>query len=237
MTPELVVIIPVYNEEKIISTVIRDWSTELERLGINYLIKVYNDGSKDNTRDVLEITSSEFPKTVQIINKKNSGHGPTILEGYRNSLNAEWIFQVDSDNEMQAEHFNSLWKYREEFDFLIGKRINRKNNLVRGMMTSISHLVIGKYYGKGLTDVNCPYRLMRTNHFTDVINSIPTNTFAPNLIITGMSVKKGLRFKQIPIEFIERSTGESSLNSDFIKLFKIAYQSFQETISFARKNI
>lgn len=236
MSIELVVIIPVYNEEKIISTVIHDWNSELERLGINYLIKVYNDGSKDNTKEVLEKISSEFPETVQIINKKNSGHGPTILEGYLNNLHAKWMFQVDSDNEMQAKHFNSLWKHREQFDFLIGERINRKNTMVRGIMTNISNQVIGKYYGKGLTDVNCPYRLMRTEHFTDVINSIPTNTFAPNLIISGMSLKKGLRIKQVPIEFIERSTGESSLNSDFIKLLKIAYQSFQETISFARKN-
>lgn len=103
-------------------------------------------------------------------------------------------------------------------------------------MTRISASVISRHYGKGLVDVNCPYRLFRTESFSEVIQRIPEDTFAPNLIISGMTLKKGLRYKQIPIEFEERSTGESSLNSDYIKLLKIAYRSFRETIQFSKMN-
>ena len=54
MTNErLCIVIPVYNEEAAIGTVLAKWSAELDRLGIDYTIRPYNDGSKDSSLTVL----------------------------------------------------------------------------------------------------------------------------------------------------------------------------------------
>jgi len=88
---ELAVIIPVFNEEEAIIRVLDKWVSELQRLNINYQIHVYNDGSTDNTLTLLtEYAAGQ--KRVVIHDKKNSGHGPTILLGYRENLDKEWIF-------------------------------------------------------------------------------------------------------------------------------------------------
>ena len=46
---ELAVIIPVYNEEEVISAVLREWHSTLDKLKINFEIHAYNDGSNDNS--------------------------------------------------------------------------------------------------------------------------------------------------------------------------------------------
>ena len=233
MNNRLVIIMPVFNEAKIIKTVLLEWIKVLNSLKINYKIKVFNDGSTDSTLDVLTNIKKEYPSFISVINQQNSGHGPTILSGYKNNLDSDWIFQVDSDNEMKAIYFKNLWDKKDDFDFIIGKRTNRKSPLIRKIMTYVSYLIVKLYYGKNVKDVNCPYRLMRSKSFINIINDLPNKMFAPNITITGMAIRKKLKVKQINIPFQERTTGINSLNLNAFKLLKISYSTFNETIHYA----
>lgn len=236
MKTQLNVVIPVYNEAGIIQVVIKDWIEVLNKLHIHYKIKLYNDGSTDSSLKVLRTLKDQYPDYIDIIDKKNSGHGPTILKSYRESLDAEWIFQVDSDNEIKAHYFSDFWEIRDQYDFIIGKRVNRDSPLFRKVMTYFSYVVVKLFYGKGIIDANCPYRLMRTGAFKAIFTSIPPETFAPNIIVSGMASKKKLKIKSFNIQFDTRTVGVSTLSSNIPKLLKISIQSFVEIITYARKN-
>lgn len=233
---DLNLVMPIYNEDEIIEVVVVDWITHLDKLNINYKIKLYNDGSKDNTLDVITSLQKKYQDRIVVIDKKNSGHGPTILQAYKDSLNANWIFQVDSDNEMKAKYFEQFWNKKEDFDFLIGKRVNRISPLFRKIMTYISYVVVRLFFGKGIKDVNSPYRLIKTEVFNTVFKSIPDDTFAPNIIVAGMACKNNIKVKSIDIEFTERTTGVPTLNTSILKLFKISFKSFYQIISYAKKH-
>jgi len=130
-------VIPVYNEAECITEVVNDWIKELDRLGISYCMIVLNDGSKDNTAEILS-QYRDNPK-VNVVNKKNSGHGPTILQGYQMAVQeAPWVFQVDSDNEMRAEHFKKVWHERKDVDAIIGMREGRYQPLPRKIVSLFS---------------------------------------------------------------------------------------------------
>lgn len=236
MKTQLYVVIPVYNEAEIIHVVVDDWITVLNKLNINYKLKLYNDGSTDSTLEVIKKWKTQFPDYIELIDKENSGHGPTILKSYRESLDAEWIFQVDSDNEIKAHYFADFWNIKDDYDLVIGKRVNRDSPLFRKVMTYFSYLVVKLFYGKGIKDVNCPYRLMRTSAFKTIFTSIPEDTFAPNLIVSGMASKKKLSIKSFNIQFDTRASGVSSLSSNVPKLLKISINSFLEIINYARKS-
>jgi len=133
--PELAVVMPVYNEEGAIRNVIRKWSDELQRLEIDFEIHAYNDGSKDKSLQVLRELASQNPGLI-IYDKANSGHGPTILQGYRENSRAEWIFQIDSDDEIGCEGFEELWKNRKRYSFLIGHRIRERQPLSRKVVNA-----------------------------------------------------------------------------------------------------
>ena len=136
MPKELTVVIPVYNEEEIIQEVVNDWVSTLTKMQIEYDINIYNDGSKDNT--LAKLTElGRNNKSVKVIDKKNSGHGPTILRGYK-QCDTEWVFQVDSDNEMRSEHFSKIWGLRQDYDLILGRRENRISPFSRKIVSFIS---------------------------------------------------------------------------------------------------
>lgn len=236
MKRDLYIVIPVYNEAEIINVVVEDWITVLNKLNISYKLKLYNDGSTDSTMEVLNTLKILYPDYIDLIDKKNSGHGPTILRSYRESLDADWVFQVDSDNEIKAHYFTDFWNIKDDYDLVIGKRINRDSPLFRKVMTYFSYLVVRLFYGKGIKDVNCPYRLMRTSVFKTIFTSIPEDTFAPNIIVSGMASRKKLDIKLVNIQFDTRTSGVSSLSSNILKLLKISINSFLEIINYARQN-
>ena len=225
---DLIVVIPAYNEEEIIEFVIKDWVFHLNRLNIDFQINIYNDGSPDNTYLKLLELSKTYNK-LNPIDKINSGHGPTILTGYKESVgNADWILQIDSDNEMKAEDFYNLWDKRFKYDFLLGLRKNRNQPFARKLVSLISRFVVKQFYGSLVEDVNSPYRLMRSSKFKDVFFEIPEDTFAPNLVISGYVSKKNLKVFQIPIPHYDRETGNVSIKK--LKLLKAAIKSMIQTI-------
>lgn len=175
----LAVVMPVYNEADCIVEVVQSWIDTLQRLGISFCLIALNDGSKDTTQQRLEAFASD--SRVVAINKQNAGHGPTILQGYGMAVDiAPWVFQCDSDNEMHAEHFSTLWNRRDQYDALFGVRSGRKQQADRKVISFVSRAVIRMFFGRGVVDVNTPYRLMRSCYLQQIIAQIPRDTFAPD---------------------------------------------------------
>lgn len=210
------------------------WVKALDGIGLDYVIRPYNDGSKDDTLVVMqqEVLSQKMSH-VEVRNKKNGGHGQTILTGYREAVadGFDWVFQVDSDDEMGPEKFGELWAKRSEYDFLVGIRDGRRQQLPRKIISFVSRLCVRVFYRKSIWDVNTPYRLMRVSAFKDVFYKIPEFTFAPNVIISGMAGRLRLRCYEIRVPQHDRTTGEVSIKK--WKLFKAAVKSFAQTIAFS----
>jgi glycosyltransferase involved in cell wall biosynthesis len=178
MKYELAIVMPVYNEEECIVSVVKSWRDMVAGLGIRFRLLVFNDGSKDGTAKALEQFADD--DCVEVIHKPNSGHGPTILEGYHRAVQlADWVFQTDSDGEMQPAVFPSLWSKRNEFDALFGCREGRVQGLGRKVISACSRLTVRLFFKGGVKDVNTPYRLIRSDLLRQAVEHIPPDTFAP----------------------------------------------------------
>lgn len=228
MPYDLAVVMPVYNEAECIVDVIKSWNDMLSSLDIRFKILVFNDGSTDNTAQVLEIFENH--ENINIVHKKNSGHGPTILMGYQTALGcADWIFQCDSDDEMKADYFPDLWKNRMDYDVLFGIRHNRSQGTGRKIISMVSRITVKQLFGKGISDVNVPYRLISRHVMQNIISSIPDKTFAPNIIISGMIAKHKYSVYEKLVQHDTRKTGTDSLVQ--FKLWKVTFKSFLQTIA------
>ena len=195
---DLVLVIPVYNEEACIAEVIDSWLESLGKLKIDFQMLILNDGSKDGTAHILNRYAGH--PNIDISNKKNSGHGPTILAGYHRAVEmAEWVFQCDSDNELHAGYFERLWRIHHDYDALFGIREGRSSGGDRWLISFVSRLVVRCIYGSKVLDVNVPYRLIRACLLRKIIQAIPDDTQSPNLLISGASSKLPVRVVNIPI--------------------------------------
>jgi len=218
---------PIYNEHECIEQVLQSWHDTLAALQINFRILALNDGSTDDTAKVLQNFADN--QRIIAINKKNSGHGPTILKGYRQAVkDAKWVFQCDSDNEMGPEHFKKLWNERQDYDAVFGIRSGRSQNLGRKTISFTSRLAIKYLFASGVTDVNTPYRLIRSIILKKIIVNIPDNTFAPNIIISGIIAKQGHRILNLPVPHQNRQTGTVSITN--LKLWRSAGVALWQTI-------
>lgn len=230
---ELCVVMPVYNEQDAIGPVLEKWDAALRNLGIDYEIRPYNDGSRDGSLAVMREVAARIGSRINVKDKPNGGHGNTILTGYRDAAadGFDWIFQIDSDDEMGPEKFGELWSHRGECDFLVGTRHGRVQQLPRKVMSFVSRLCVRLFYGKSVWDVNTPYRLMRVTAFARFFEAIPLTTFAPNVILSGLAARHGLRSYVIEVPQHDRTTGEVSIKK--WKLLKAAVKSFRQTVSFS----
>jgi glycosyltransferase involved in cell wall biosynthesis len=231
VSPVLSVVMPVYNEAELIGDVVREWSTELQRLDTDYEFLIYDDGSRDKTPEVLQSLAAELPGLI-IHRHANRGHGPTILRGYREAR-GDWVFQTDSDGEMDVEGLSEMWRGREDYDFILGSRAGRVSTPVRWLVTGVSRLSVGILFGWGIHDVNAPFRLMRRDWLQDAVEQLPDDLFAPNVVLSGLAVRSGLRVREIDVRFEVRRRHAGSLGS--LKVFRPAARSLYQTIAVARR--
>ena len=230
---DLAVVIPVYNEEKNIKDCIESWIQVLSGLGIHYLLVILNDGSWDETERVL----SELPHqdSMRIIHKRNEGHGPTILRGYIEASDlAQWVLQVDSDNEIPAHVFSTFWNSRHGQEAVLGYRVGRKQSFIRGAISQTAKRATRVLYDCHLKDVNIPFRLIRSDILAPIIARIPFDTFAPNIVISGALAQTGAATIELPVPFQPRTYGVASLNdfSAFINAVRSFFQITQLSRSF-----
>lgn len=226
---KLYIVIPAYNEEANIRQVIDDWYPIVEKYscdGESRLV-IIDDGSKDSTYRIIQDYAKERPLLTPIT-KKNGGHGPAILTGYKYAIaqGADYIFQTDSDGQTLPDEFHPFWKHRKKYDMVIGLRKSRQDGTSRVFVTKTLKLVIRLCFGVSVADANTPYRLINANTLSQYIGLIPSDFFLSNVLMSVIFAKKNCRVKYLPITFRPRQGGVNSINLK--KIWKIGVQALKD---------
>lgn len=228
---KLYIIIPAYNEQDNIARVIEQWYPVVEKTGDGSRLVIIDDGSSDNTYKIISEWGGVDRKPLLIpLSKPNSGHGATVLYGYKYAIkkNADYIFQTDSDGQTDPDEFWKFWKKRNKFDMIIGNRNNRKDGLSRVFVTKILKLVIRICFKCSVTDANTPFRLMSRTTLEENLKYVPRDFNLSNVILSVVYVKRGMKVKFLPITFKERQGGVNSIN--LRKIFKIGINALRDFI-------
>ncbi len=237
---KLFIVIPAYNEEENIKSVIEDWYPVVEKNnadGTSRLL-IIDDGSKDSTYSMLK----EYAKTRPLLlplTKKNGGHGATVLYGYHYALTqgADYVFQTDSDGQTLPSEFEQFWELRDQYDMVIGHRNKREDGISRLIVTKILRAVVGLCFRVRVIDANTPFRLMKAEGLRYNIQYVPSDFNLSNVILSVIYAKRKQRVKYIPITFRPRQGGVNSINLK--KISKIGVKAFNDfrTINKALKQL
>jgi dolichol-phosphate mannosyltransferase len=186
---DLAIVIPVYNEERTIKVLLDDIYSLVKKVDITYEIFIVNDGSTDNSVPIIKSQQILIPN-IHIIDKINSGHGPSLYLGYALVDKHEWVLQIDSDYNYSLSVFPNLWAFRDQYDLLLAERKIKTASFFRNVITTMLRVMVVLLYGRGVNDINVPYRLIRGNKLKLALQGIRPNQFAPNVLITAFFVKK-----------------------------------------------
>ncbi len=231
----LYIVIPAYNEEANIRSVVSDWYPVVclhSGEGRSRLV-VIDDGSRDSTVDILREMAAERP-LMEVISKPNSGHGPTVRFGYRYALDhgADYIFQTDSDGQTLPSEFGPFWVAREDYDMVIGWRSARKDGIGRVFVSGTLRLVIRLIFGVKTRDANTPYRLIRRDALAQALERIPEDFFLANVLLTVILAKRRFRIRYIPITFRPRQGGTNTINMK--RIFRIGREAVRSFLVIRR---
>lgn len=232
----LYIVIPAYNEAENIEMVINDWYPIVEKYNDSNgsRLIIVNDGSKDNTYEILCEIAKTKPLLV-VLNKKNGGHGSAVLFGYKYAIKmgADYIFQTDSDGQTVPEEFYAFWNLRKDYDAIIGSRPNRKDGIFRLFVEKVLCSILLLIFGVRISDSNAPFRLMRRELLDKYIRRLPEDYFLPNVMLTTFFSYYNEKIKFINITFECRKAGNNSINIP--KIVRIGINSVKGFLEYSQK--
>lgn len=229
---QLCIVMPAYNEEECISAVVESWVAELESLEIQPArIIIVNDGSRDGTGAVLDQLAKQH-EVLTVIHQENSGHGIALRSAYEHalSLDPEWVFHVDSDDQFFATDLRQLWEKREKSAFILGYRKLRHDAFHRLIITRILRAVNLLLFGRYVRDANVPYRLINAHYLKLLLDVVPDDVFAPNIFIAILAALDGQDLMHLPVTHRDRQTGTVSIVK--WNLIKICFRCVKELFMF-----
>lgn len=199
------VIVPMYNEEAVIQETHRRLTKVMDSIGESYEIIFINDGSRDNTRAMINEICSNSKNIKMIDFARNFGHQISITAGMDYAA-GDCMVIIDGDLQDPPELIPDMIKiWRDGYDVVYGKRISRKGE------TFFKRVTAKAYYRilRGLTNVDIPvdtgdFRLI-DRKVCDALKQLPERS----RYVRGLMSWVG--FKQTAIEFerSERFAGET----------------------------
>lgn len=211
------IIIPVYNEEKFISSVLKQ-VFEADTLGLKKEVIVIDDGSTDKTTKLVKtwLKKKKYRTRLKLICKKsNQGKGRALKTGFLKS-SGDIVLVQDADLEYNPEDYPSLIKpfLNNQADVVYGSRfITTKprrvlyfwHYQVNIFLTLLSNL----FTNLNLTDMETGYKLFRGKLIRDLAKNLDSRGFGFEPEITAKIAKiKGLKIYETGISYSGRSYQE-----------------------------
>jgi undecaprenyl-phosphate 4-deoxy-4-formamido-L-arabinose transferase len=204
-TPNLSVVIPVYNEEQGLQALFDRLYPALDKLGISYEIVFVNDGSRDRSAAILREQFQRRPDVTRVLLfKGNFGQHMAIMAGFE-QCRGQRVVTLDADLQNPPEDTGVLLaKMDEGYDYVGSIRRQRSDVWWRHWASRAMNRLRERITRIKMTDQGCMFRAYDRN-IIDAINSChEVNTFIPALAYS---------FARKPTEVVvgheERAAGES----------------------------
>jgi len=218
------IIVPVYNEEKTILTVLKKLS-DIKNSEYPIQVIVVDDGSNDSTNNILTENKNLIDKLIT--NEINSGKGYSVKRGLESAVGKYVTFQ-DADLDYDPVDFIKFFKLIKKFqpDLIIGSRFRypeytRSHNILNKFGNHLITFLFNILYNTTFTDIYSCYACFKKDLLD--INSLQTKGFEQHAEILCKVVKRGEKLYEVPINYAARSHAEGK-KIKFYHIFSVIYQ-------------
>lgn len=223
----LSVFFPAYNEQANIKNTVEEAQAVLESLKLkNYEIIVVNDGSKDQTGEIVENLVKKNSHIKLITHNPNKGYGEAIKSGLYNSK-FDWITFTDSDGQFDFSEVVNLIDRADPNTLVVGFRINRQDSLKRKLFGNGWTLLANLLLGVNVSDVDCAFKLIPRQAIERIphLESSRGAMVSPELL--AKAKKAGFKIVEVGVHHFPRTAGEQTgaslrvIFKSFVDLFRL----------------
>lgn len=200
----LSVILPAYNESKMVEIAAKEIGSILSNESIEYEIVFVDDGSKDNTWENIQKISLEDTHIVGVHFSRNFGKESAIMAGLANAKGDACVV-MDCDLQHPPATIVEMYKlWQEGYEIVEGvKRSRGRENVVHGLFAKLFYHIISKAVGIDMLKAS-DFKLM-DRKAVDSLLSMPER----NAFFRALSSWIGFKTAQVEFDVAERIEGES----------------------------
>jgi glycosyltransferase involved in cell wall biosynthesis len=207
----LSILIPVFNEEKTLVTVL-EMVSRADTAGLTKEIVIVDDGSTDGTRDILaQLDASQYNARIYY-HEKNKGKGAALRTAQEHASGDVILIQdadLEYDPREYAELLRPILEGRADVVYgsrLCGGKVTRAFKIWHLFGNKFLSLITNVLYNATLTDMETCYKVFRADIFKKVKIRCDRFDFEPE--ITAKVLKQGVRLYELPISYYGRDYAE-----------------------------
>ena len=206
----LSIVVPIYNEEESLPFLVNQLLEVLQPMEETFELVLVNDGSSDDSAEVIRKLSFEIPELVGVLLRKNYGQTAAMAAGFDIS-SGEIVVTLDGDLQNDPKDIPLLVnKIRDGFDLVSGWRYRRQDAAIsRKLPSKIANRLIGKVTDVRLNDYGCSLKAYRKEVLTDMRLYGELHRFLP--VLANI---EGARITEVKVNHRARQFGSSKYGID-----------------------
>lgn len=232
---KLSIVIPAYNEAKRIGETLEDLDKYLKKQKYGYEIVVMDNGSNDNTCDVVkEYQRAGIRNLVPVCLEKSVGaKGSAVKLGIMEHARGDFIIFMDADNATPISEIEKFWPYLDEnYQVVIGSRyleesdVTRKQPLYRIILSRLSNLLIQMLAVPGIHDTQLGFKAFTYGAAKDIFSLVTIPGWGFDMEVLTIAARHGYRIREVGVKWHERGGSHVPLSAyieSLIDLLKIKF--------------
>lgn len=222
----LSIFFPAYNDALSLPGLVRKTFAVLEQCVEDYEVIVVNDGSQDNTGEVLEELRKEFAPRMRVVtHPQNRGYGGALRTGFA-SATRDFVFYTDGDSQYDVAELPLLLALVSDTTGLVnGYKLERHDPAHRIWIGTIYNLSARLMFRIRIRDIDCDYRLIRRSLLESIHLTCTSGTICVELV--RKLELSGCEVKEVGVHHYPRLYGRSqffrmrSLATTFVQLLRL----------------
>ncbi|MCL4847081.1 MAG: glycosyltransferase family 2 protein [Acidobacteria bacterium] len=203
----LSIFFPAYNDAGTIASMVVTALLAARRLTPDHEVIVVNDGSRDQTPQVLDELARVYPQVRIVHHPVNRGYGGALRSGFAHA-SKDFVFYTDGDAQYDPAEMALLWeRFDDDTDLVNGYKISRSDPLHRIVIGRLYHHTVKLLFGLRVRDVDCDFRMMRRSIFDTVHLTKSSGVICLELMKKVHDA--GLRVAEVPVHHYHRAYGRS----------------------------
>jgi dolichol-phosphate mannosyltransferase len=205
---ELEILLPVHNEAASIEKTMQDIYQEISsKVSVRFI--VCEDGSKDDTREVLARLEKQLPGRY-ITSAQRKGYSKAVKDGMA-TVSSPYLLCLDGDGQCDPKDFWAFWNARNDADIVIGWRTKRSDPLFRRVLSGFFYLAYQLIYRAPIHDPSCPFILVKREVVESLLPQIGSMREGYWWEFTARAQRAGFSMKEFPVHHRERAAGKTQV--------------------------
>ncbi|HEY8561828.1 MAG TPA: glycosyltransferase family 2 protein [Pyrinomonadaceae bacterium] len=205
--PSISVFFPAYNDARSIGKLIEDALDVLPELTDRYEVIVVNDGSVDETGEVLAEIASKHDAVRIVEHEINRGYGGALQSGFRTAT-GDLVFYTDGDAQYDVREIQKLYPLlTEKVDVVNGYKLERTDKMNRKLIGGFYNQLAHFLFALPVRDVDCDFRLIRRSFLGKITLHSTSGSICVELVYKLR--KAGAIFEETGVNHYARQHGKS----------------------------